>query len=49
MIRLLVRDTIEASILEEQKRKMNARSTATDATMTDVDPGTILALLENHP
>ena len=49
MIRLLARDTIESSILKEQERKMNARSAATDATMTDVDPGTILALLENHP
>lgn len=46
VVRLLAKGTIEEGILQEQERKMSAE--AADATMADVDAGTLLSVLKGH-
>lgn len=50
MIRLLARGTVEEGVVAEQRRRMNLGGAApgADATMADVDPGTLLAVLRGH-
>lgn len=47
VIRLLARNTVEEGVVQEQVRKMGLR-TGGEATMTDVDPGTLLAIVKDH-
>lgn len=52
MVRLLVEDTIEASILKYQQRKLTAGGASADDTVLpqqDVDATTLATLMRDHP